>query len=46
MSRVGKSIDNPPMEGFFYILKTEMFHGKRSKTLEKLKEKIVEYVRF
>lgn len=32
MSRVGKCIDNGPMEGFFGILKTEMFYGKKFKT--------------
>lgn len=46
MSRVGKCIDNGPMEGFFGILKTEMFYGKEFKTLEELKGKIVEYIRF
>lgn len=46
MSRVGKCIDNGPMEGFFGILKTEMFYGKEFKTLEELKGKIVEYIKF
>ncbi|NMA85276.1 MAG: IS3 family transposase [Epulopiscium sp.] len=46
MSRVSRCIDNGPMEGFFGILKTEMFHGKRFKTLEELREKIVEYTKF
>lgn len=46
MSRVGKCIDNGPMEGFFGILKVEMFYGKRFKTLEELKEKIVKYIKF
>lgn len=46
MSRVGKCIDNGPMEGFFGILKTEMFYGKRFKTLEELREKIVVYMKF
>lgn len=46
MSRVGKCIDNGPMEGFFGTLKTEMYHGKKFKTLEKLKEKIVRYIKF
>lgn len=46
MSRVGKCIDNGPMEGFFGILKTEMFYGKKFKKLEDLKEKIVEYIEF
>lgn len=46
MSRVGKCIDNGPMEGFFGTLKTEMFYGKKFKSLEELKEKITEYIRF
>lgn len=46
MSRVGKCIDNGPMEGFFGILKTEMFYGKKFQTLEELKDKIVEYIEF
>lgn len=46
MSRVGKCIDNGPMEGFFGILKAEMFHGKKFKSLEELKSKIAEYIRF
>jgi transposase InsO family protein len=46
MSRVGKCIDNGPMEGFFGTLKTEMFYGKKFKTLEELKEKIVKYIEF
>lgn len=46
MSRVGKCIDNGPMEGFFGILKSEMFHGKKFKSLEDLAEKIVDYIDF
>ncbi|MCR2045417.1 IS3 family transposase [Anaerosalibacter massiliensis] len=46
MSRVGKCIDNGPMEGFFGILKSEMFYGKKFKSLEELIEKIVEYIKF
>lgn len=46
MSRVGKCIDNGPMEGFFGILKCEMFYGNRFETLEELKEKIIEYIKF
>lgn len=46
MSRVGKCIDNGPMEGFFGTLKTEMFYGKKFKTLEELRAKIVEYIKF
>lgn len=46
MSRVGKCIDNGPMEGFFGILKTEMFYGKTFKSLEGLKEAIIKYIKF
>lgn len=46
MSRVGKCIDNGPMEGFFGILKSEMFYDKKFKSFEELKEKIVEYITF
>ena len=46
MSRVGKCIDNGPMEGFFGTLKTEMFYGKKFKSLEELKKKIVSYIKF
>ncbi len=46
MSRVGKCIDNGPMEGFFGILKSEMFYGKKYKSLDELAEKIVEYIEF
>jgi putative transposase len=46
MSRVGKCIDNGPMEGFFGTLKTEMFYGKKFKALEELRGKIVKYIEF
>jgi putative transposase len=46
MSRVGKCIDNGPMEGFFGILKTEMFYGKRFNSMENLIEKIKAYITF
>lgn len=46
MSRVGKCIDNGPMEGFFGILKSEMFYGKKFKSFDELIEKIVEYIEF
>ncbi len=34
MSRVGKCIDNGPMEGFLGTIKTEMFYGKNLKYLK------------
>ena len=46
MSRVGKCIDNGPMEGFFGILKSEMFYGKKFQSYEELIERIIEYIKF
>lgn len=46
MSRVGKYIDNGPMEESFGTLKTEIFYGKKFKTFEELRAKIVEYIDF
>jgi len=46
MSRVGKCIDNGPMEGFFGTLKSEMFYGKRFQSLEELRIKIIKYIEF
>lgn len=34
------------MEGFFGTLKTEMYYGKSFKTLDDLKERIIEYIKF
>ncbi len=46
MSRVGKCINNGPIEGSFGILKSKMFYDKKFKSFEELKEKIVEYITF
>lgn len=46
MSRVGKCIDNGPMEGFFGTLKSEMFYGKKFQSLEELRMKIIKYIKF
>lgn len=46
MSRVGKCIDNGPMEGFFGTLKSEIFYGKSFKSMEELIQKIREYIHF
>lgn len=46
MSRVGKCIDNGPMEGFFGTLKSEMFYGKKFQSLGELRIKIIEYIKF
>ena len=34
MSRVGRCIDNGPMEGFWGIMKREMYYGRKYKTKE------------
>lgn len=46
MSRIGKCIDNGPMEGFFGILKSEMFYGKQFKSMDKLIQDIHNYIKF
>ena len=44
MSRVAKCIDNGPMEGFWVIMKREMYHGKKYKNKDELIEAIEEYI--
>ena len=44
MSRVGRCIDNGPMEGFWAILKTEMYHLQKFKDFESLKTVIDNYI--
>ena len=44
MSRVGKCIDNGPMEGFWGILKRERYYGKRFTNKTKLIQMIEEYI--
>ncbi len=46
MSRIGKCIDNGPMEAFFGILKAEMFYGKKFNGMEELISKIKGYIEF
>ena len=46
MSRVGRCIDNGPMEGFWGTLKSEMFYGVKWNDEEKLKQSIIEYIDF
>ena len=46
MSRVGKCIDNGPMEGFFGTIKVEKYYLNRYESLEKLKNDISDYIRF
>lgn len=44
MSRVGKCIDNGPMEGFWGILKRERYYGKRFTNRESLVKMIEDYI--
>ena len=46
MSRVGKCIDNGPMEGFWGILKRERYYGKRFTSKESLAAMIENYIRY
>lgn len=46
MSRVGKCIDNGPMEGFWGTLKCEMYKLNKFYSIEKLKMAIEEYILF
>jgi len=46
MSRVGRCIDNGPMEGFWGILKSESYYLKRFTSKEELIESIEEYINF
>jgi transposase InsO family protein len=46
MSRVARCIDNGPMEGFWGILKREMYYVKRFHTREALVEAITEYMNY
>lgn len=44
MSRVGHCIDNGPMEGFWGILKREMYYGKRFTDREELIKEVCDYI--
>jgi putative transposase len=46
MSRVGRCIDNGPMENFWGILKSEMYYLRKFHTYEELKQAIDEYMNF
>jgi len=46
MSRVGRCIDNGPMEGFWGMLKSEMYHLKRFTSFAELKAAVDRYVHF
>ncbi|MGO5292100.1 IS3 family transposase [Porcincola sp. LCP21S3_C12] len=44
MSRVAHCIDNGPMEGFWGIMKREMYYGRKFRTREELVKAINEYM--
>ncbi len=46
MSRVGRCIDNAPMEGYLRILKTEIYYLKKFTSKEELIEAIENYINF
>ena len=46
MSRVGKCIDNGPMEGFWGILKRERYYGRRFTSREELVGMIEDYITY
>ena len=46
MSRVGRCIDNGPMEGYWGILKSEMYYLKKFTSKEELTEAIENYINF
>ena len=46
MSRVGRCIDNGPMEGYWGLLKSEMYYLKKFTDKETLTQAIENYIRF
>jgi len=44
MSRKGNCLDNAPMESFFAILKSELFHLERFDTVQSLNDAIEDYI--
>lgn len=46
MSRVGRCIDNGPMEGFWGIIKSEMYYLRKFNNFEELKLDIDNYIEF
>jgi len=44
MSRVGRCIDNGPMEGFWGILKCEMYYLNEFRTYHELQEAIIKFI--
>ena len=46
MSRVGRCIDNGPMEGFFGTIKSEMYYLQKFDSHEELRREINKYINF
>ena len=46
MSRVGKCIDNGPMEGFWGILKREQYYGRKFTSRHELMEMLHKYIHY
>jgi len=46
MSRVGRCIDNRPMEGFWGILKSEMYYLRKFTSENELRQAIENYIHF
>lgn len=46
MSRVGKCIDNGPVEGFWGIIKSEMYYLNDFNSFDELKEAVEKYIKF
>ncbi len=46
MSRVGRCIDNGPMEGFWGTLKAEMYYLHQFHGINELKSSIIKYIKF
>ena len=46
MSRVGKCIDNGPMEGFWGIIKTEMYYLNKFDTYEELEKAVEGFIHY
>lgn len=46
MSRKGNCHDNAAMESFFGVLKTELIHGRKFKSIEELEATLTEYIRY
>lgn len=46
MSRIGRCIDNGPMEAFWGTLKVEMYYLRKFSTFEELEQAINDYIKF